>query len=140
MIALYRVSRIYMDVGSSVDITYVHCFNKLPKHIRSCLRPPTTSLIGFSRERSYHEGVVNLTLRVGSHPLSRTIMLRFHIIKSTSKYNVILGRTTIQKLNMEVSTIRSVVEFPTKAGIAIVRSDYPGRDASLAAAVEEGKI
>ncbi|PWA57401.1 Protein kinase, ATP binding site-containing protein [Artemisia annua] len=70
----------------------------------------------------------------------RTIMLEFHIVKSTSKYNVILGRTTLQKLSMEVLTMRSLVEFPTRAGIATVKSDYPGKDASLAAAVEESNI
>nr|GEW32648.1 hypothetical protein [Tanacetum cinerariifolium] len=37
-----------MDGGSSVDIMYEQCFNKLPKHTSSCLRPPTTLLIGFS--------------------------------------------------------------------------------------------
>ncbi|GJY25426.1 hypothetical protein Tco_0400152 [Tanacetum coccineum] len=41
---------------------------------------------------------------------------------------------------MKVSTIRLVVEFPTRAGFAIVKSDYPGRDASLSAAVEESNI
>ncbi|GJZ32686.1 hypothetical protein Tco_0578122 [Tanacetum coccineum] len=67
-----------MEGGSLVDIIYEHCFNKLPEHTRSHLRPPTTLLI--------------------------------------------------------------VVEFPTEAGVATVRSDYPGRDASLAAAIEEGNI
>ncbi|GJR40456.1 hypothetical protein Tco_1216140 [Tanacetum coccineum] len=140
MIASYIVIRIYMDGGSSVDILYEHCFNKLPEHIRSRLRPPTTPLIGFSSERSYPEGVVDFALTNRSYTLSRTIMLQFHIVKSTSKYNIILGRTAIQNLNMEVSTIRLVVEFPTRAGITIVRSDYPGRDASLVAAIEESNI
>ncbi|GJV30571.1 hypothetical protein Tco_1387019 [Tanacetum coccineum] len=58
----------------------------------------------------------------------------------TSKYIVILGRTIIHKLSIEVSTIRSVVEFPTEAGIATVRSDYLGRDASLTSTVKECNI
>ncbi|GKB73593.1 hypothetical protein Tco_0935005 [Tanacetum coccineum] len=94
----------------------------------------------FSSERSYPEGVVDLALIVGSHILSRTLMVQFHIVKSTSKYNVILGRTAIQKLSMEVSTIKSVVEFPILAGTMTVRSDYPGIDASLTTAIEEGNI
>ncbi|GJX92189.1 hypothetical protein Tco_0345515 [Tanacetum coccineum] len=138
MIASYRVNRIYMDGDSSVDIMYEHYFNKLPEHIRSCLCPPTTPLIGFSGYRSYPEGVVDLALTIGSHPLSRTIMLPFYVVKSTSTYNVILGRYVIHKLSMEVSTIRSVVEFVTIARITTVKSDYPGRDASLAAAIKEG--
>ncbi|GJZ24186.1 hypothetical protein Tco_0561645 [Tanacetum coccineum] len=94
----------------------------------------------FSSERSYPEGVVDLALIVGSHIPSRTLMVQFHIVKSTSKYNVILGRTAIQKLSMEVSTIKSVVEFPIVAGTTTVRSDYPGIDASLTTAIEEGNI
>nr|GEX59961.1 reverse transcriptase domain-containing protein [Tanacetum cinerariifolium] len=137
MITSYIVIRIYIDGGGSVDILYEHCFNKLPEHIRSRLKPPTTPLIGFSCERSYPEGVVDLALTVISYTLSRTIMLQFHIVKSTSKYNVILRRTAIHNLNMEVSIIRLVVKFPTEAGITIVRSDYPGRDASLVLDVEE---
>ncbi|GJT82367.1 hypothetical protein Tco_1056709 [Tanacetum coccineum] len=92
----------------------------------SRLKPPTTL---FLSERSYPEGIVDLALLVGSYPLSRTIMLQFHILKSTSKYNVILGIIDIQKLSAEVSTIRLIVEFPTKAGTITVRSDYPGIDA-----------
>ncbi|GJR44539.1 hypothetical protein Tco_1312642 [Tanacetum coccineum] len=41
---------------------------------------------------------------------------------------------------MEVSTIRSVVEFPTGTRVAMVKSDYPGRDVSLTATVEERNI
>ena len=41
---------------------------------------------------------------------------------------------------MKVSTIRSLVDFPTRAGVTIVMRDYPGNDASLAVAVKESKI
>ncbi|PWA47232.1 hypothetical protein CTI12_AA501220 [Artemisia annua] len=99
-------------------------FNKLPEYIRPGLRPLTTPLISFSKERSYPEGTITLELIVGTYPLSRTILLQFHIVRSTSKYNVILGRTTLQKLSMKVSTIRLVVEFPTQGGIATIKSYY----------------
>ncbi|GKE52782.1 hypothetical protein Tco_1487938 [Tanacetum coccineum] len=93
-------------------------------------------LVGFSWERSYPEGVVDLELKVVTHPLSRTIMLEFYVVKSTSNYNVLLGRSAMQKLNIGVSTIRSVVEFPTREGIFTVKSNCPGRDIRLAVAVE----
>nr|GFC77956.1 protein kinase, ATP binding site-containing protein [Tanacetum cinerariifolium] len=64
-------------------------------------------------------------------------MLQFHIIKSTSKYNFILGRTTLQKFNMKVGTIKLVVEFQTWAGVTTIKSDYPGREVSFPAAMEE---
>ncbi|GJR60848.1 hypothetical protein Tco_1503010 [Tanacetum coccineum] len=140
MIASYTVSRIYMDENRSVDIMCGHCISKLPGNIRSRLMPPTTPLIGFSGERSYPEGVVYLALTVGSYPLSMTIMLHFHIVKSTSKYNVILRRIAIQKHSKDVSIIESVINFPIEAGIVIVRSNYPDKDAILATTVEESNI
>nr|GEW19537.1 reverse transcriptase domain-containing protein [Tanacetum cinerariifolium] len=45
-----------------------------------------------------------------------------------------------RKLSMEVSTIKLMVEFPTEEGFMTVRSNYQGRNASLAAAVEEGNM
>ncbi|GJT18955.1 hypothetical protein Tco_0877661 [Tanacetum coccineum] len=72
--------------------------------------------------------------------MSRTIMLQFHIVKSTSKYNVMLHRQALQKLSMEVSMIRSLVKFPTRARVAQVKGDYADRDASLATAVKESNI
>ncbi|GJW15259.1 reverse transcriptase domain-containing protein [Tanacetum coccineum] len=137
MIDNYNVRRIYMDEGSSFDIMYENCFNKLPEHARRTLKPPTMSMIGFLGDRSYPEGVIDLELTVETHPLLRIVTLEFHFVKSTSNYNFLLGRTTMQNLNIEVSTIRSIVEFLTIEGITIVKSDYPGRDASLAALVEK---
>ncbi|GJR78110.1 hypothetical protein Tco_0148895 [Tanacetum coccineum] len=41
---------------------------------------------------------------------------------------------------MDVLIIISMIEFPMEVGIAKVRNDYPSKDASLVAAVEEGNI
>ncbi|GKA30096.1 ribonuclease H-like domain-containing protein [Tanacetum coccineum] len=49
-------------------------------------------------------------------------------------------KNSLEKLKMEVSTIRSVVEFPTGARVVMVKSDYPSRDASLTTTVEERNI
>nr|GEY90073.1 reverse transcriptase domain-containing protein [Tanacetum cinerariifolium] len=104
-----------------------------------------TSLVKFLTEatvaivRSDYGGT-DAELTVETHPLSRTIMLQFHIVKFMSKYNVILRRTSTQKLSMKVSTITSLVKFLTEATVVIVRSDYGGTDAILAAVVEEGNI
>ena len=41
---------------------------------------------------------------------------------------------------MEFPTIRSLVEFPTQGGIVTVKSDYAGKEASLAVAIAESNI
>ncbi|PWA89314.1 hypothetical protein CTI12_AA112520 [Artemisia annua] len=116
MIASYKENIIYVDRGRSIDIMYKSCFNKLPENIRHDLRPPTTPLIGFSGGRSYPEDVISLEFTVKTYPLSKSIMMDFHIVKSTLKYNVLMGRSTLQKLSIGVSTIRSLAEFPTMVG------------------------
>ncbi|GKD56613.1 hypothetical protein Tco_1290000 [Tanacetum coccineum] len=63
-------------------------------------------------------------------------MLEFHVVKSTSNYNILLGRSAMQELSMKVLTIWSVIELPTREGISTVKRDYFRRVASLAVAVE----
>ncbi|PWA93047.1 hypothetical protein CTI12_AA075110 [Artemisia annua] len=127
----YKLKRVYMDEGNPVNIMYEHCFTYLLEHIKSRLRPLVTPLISFSSERTYPKGKINSELTVGIQPLSRMITLEFYIVKSKSEYNVLLGRTAIQNLSMNVSTIRSMVQFQTKVGLATIRGDYLDKDLSL---------
>nr|XP_043616346.1 uncharacterized protein LOC122588294 [Erigeron canadensis] len=39
-LANFQVGKIYLDNGSSSDIIYEHCFNKLPQRVRDLKRPP----------------------------------------------------------------------------------------------------
>ncbi|GKD95193.1 hypothetical protein Tco_1375030 [Tanacetum coccineum] len=61
MIANYKVCKISMDGGSSVDIIYEHWFNKLLEHVRRNLKPPAMPLIGFLGERYTLKGWDRLT-------------------------------------------------------------------------------
>ncbi|GKB47662.1 hypothetical protein Tco_0898415 [Tanacetum coccineum] len=53
---------------------------------------------------------------------------------------MIFKRPMLQKFNMYVSTIRSLDDFLTGAGVVTFKSDYPCRDSNLAIAVEESFI
>ncbi|GJS70983.1 hypothetical protein Tco_0703824 [Tanacetum coccineum] len=119
MIASYKVSRIYMDGGSLVDIMYENCFNKLLEQVSLGISSPTTLLIGFLCERSYPGGVVNLKLKVGTHPLRQFNPLE---AQHEGVNNQISGR------------------FPTGAGVTTVKSDYPCKDVSIAAMMEESNL
>ncbi|GJV67215.1 hypothetical protein Tco_1482724 [Tanacetum coccineum] len=46
----HTVHRMYVDGGSSMDVLFKHCFNRLRSEIQSQMAPVTTSLIGFSEE------------------------------------------------------------------------------------------
>ena len=51
-----------------------------------------------------------------------------------------MGMLAMQNLSMTVLIIRSLVKFPTMEGLIIVKNDYPRKDTSLVAAVEESNV
>ncbi|GJW67364.1 hypothetical protein Tco_0121788 [Tanacetum coccineum] len=103
----------------------------IPGNIKKLIRPPITLLIGFSSKRSIPRGVIKLETIFGTHLLSRTIIIKFHVVKSHSKYNILRGWTAIQQVCAVESTIRACVHFLTKEGLATVKNDYPGNDEEL---------
>nr|GEV35107.1 reverse transcriptase domain-containing protein [Tanacetum cinerariifolium] len=103
----------------------------LPGNIKKLIRPPTIILIGFSSKRSIPRGVIKLETTFGTHLLSRTVIIKFHVVKSHSKYNILCGWTAIQQVCAVESTIRRCMPFLTKEGLATVKSDCPGKDEEL---------
>ncbi|GKA51421.1 hypothetical protein Tco_0744617 [Tanacetum coccineum] len=87
-------------------------------------------LVGFSREHSWPLGEVPLEVTIGDGSLTRTKVLNFIIIRSNSLHNLLLGRTTMQRMGIVVSTIHRVIKFHTPKGIGTVLSTYepPERD------------
>lgn len=59
----------------------------------------------------------------GTHPLDRKVHLKFSVIKSHSPYNVIIGRSGLCQLGAMVSTVHSMMKFPTPRGVATVSSE-----------------
>ncbi|GKA16354.1 hypothetical protein Tco_0696101 [Tanacetum coccineum] len=58
-------------------------------------------------------------------PLTRKETLNFVIVKYDSPYNMLLGRTTMQKMGIMVSTIHGAIKFHTTEGIVVVNNKYP---------------
>nr|GEU62915.1 ribonuclease H-like domain-containing protein [Tanacetum cinerariifolium] len=53
------IHRVYIDGGSSMEILYEHCFNRLRPEIKSQMVPATTSLTGFSvKSMSPYNGII----------------------------------------------------------------------------------
>ncbi|GJR74151.1 reverse transcriptase domain-containing protein [Tanacetum coccineum] len=93
-----KVGRVYMDSGSSCEIIYEHCFEKLNPSIQATMVDLKTRLVGFSGERSWSIGEVPLEITIGDAPLSRTETLNFVIVRSDSLHNMLLGRTAMQRM------------------------------------------
>ncbi|GKC70418.1 reverse transcriptase domain-containing protein [Tanacetum coccineum] len=68
-----------------------------------------TPLVGFSREHSYPIGEVPLEITIGESPFTRKETLNFFIARSKSLYNLLLGRTAMQKMGIVVSTIQKFI-------------------------------
>ncbi|GJY06980.1 reverse transcriptase domain-containing protein [Tanacetum coccineum] len=124
-----KVGRVYMDSRSTCEVIYEHCFEKLNPIIKATelLQRTRNAFLktlqgGFSGKRSWFVGEVPLEITIGEHPLSRTETLNFVIIKSDSPHNMLLGRTTMQKMGIVVSTIHRAIKFYTKKGVRTVLS------------------
>ncbi|GKD90502.1 hypothetical protein Tco_1366009 [Tanacetum coccineum] len=113
-----------MDSGSSCKVIYEHCFLKLKPSIRLLRVDSKIPLVGFSGEHSWPLGEVLLEVTMGESPYTRTKTLNFVIVRSNYPYNLLLERTTIQKIGIIVSTIHAVVKFHTPCEIDTVFSTH----------------
>ncbi|GKA83832.1 hypothetical protein Tco_0805427 [Tanacetum coccineum] len=50
--------------------------------------------------------------------LTRKVMMKFTVVRASSPYNIILGRTGLQELRVVSSTVHAMLKFPTPKGIA----------------------
>ncbi|GJS47142.1 hypothetical protein Tco_0597263 [Tanacetum coccineum] len=95
---------------------------KLNPAIKATTVDLKTPLVGFSRERSWSVGEVPLEITIGDAPLSRTETLNFVIVRSDSSHIMLLGRTTMQRIGIVVSTIHGAIKFHTEKRIRTVFS------------------
>ncbi|GKC96988.1 retrotransposon protein, putative, ty3-gypsy subclass [Tanacetum coccineum] len=109
-----------MDSGSSYEIIYEHCFEKLNPAIKAARVDLKTPLVGFSGECSWSVGEILLEITIGDAPLSRTETLNFIIVRSDSSHNMMLGRTAMQRMGNVVSMIHGAIKFHSKKGIRTV--------------------
>ncbi|GKB33499.1 hypothetical protein Tco_0872900 [Tanacetum coccineum] len=79
-----------------------------------------TPLVGFSGEHSWPLGEVPLEVTIGDSPYTRTEILNFVIVRSNSPYNLLLGRTAMQRMGIVVYTIHGAIKFHTPRGIGTV--------------------
>ncbi|XP_071688149.1 uncharacterized protein [Rutidosis leptorrhynchoides] len=129
----YITKRLHIDIGCGVDILYEHFFRLLPGAVRAKLVAPSTALSGFSGESAWPIGIIELEVELvddDDKELLRSTTVEFAVVRSYSKYNALLERTTLQKLAAIPSTVHGLIKFPTPLGIAMIRSEK--QDASVA--------
>ncbi|XP_022003389.1 uncharacterized protein LOC110900837 [Helianthus annuus] len=122
----YNMRRILVDTGSSEDIIYEHCFNRMQPEDRKLLESVHAPIKGFTGEKVDPIGQITFPVTFGQTPRERAILLTFLVVRAESYHNVIIGRFTLGKLDAVVSTARGFMKFPTPRGIAMVHRDKLG--------------
>ena len=62
------------------------------------IRPFTSPLLSFTRDRIVLRGIVTLTVIVGTYPAQVTKKIDFLIVNCPSMYNIILRRPALNRL------------------------------------------
>nr|GEY48777.1 reverse transcriptase domain-containing protein [Tanacetum cinerariifolium] len=137
----HAIHRMYVDGGSSMEILYEHCFNRLRPEIKSKMVPATTSLTGFSGETTWPLGQLRLLVTIRDATHSTKAWMNFMVVKSLSPYNGIIGRPGLKAIQAVPSTIHGMHKFPTKGGIVTICSSLliPAECASIGTSSEKSR-
>ncbi|GKA68630.1 reverse transcriptase domain-containing protein [Tanacetum coccineum] len=114
----YLVRRVFVDQGAAVQVMFKHYFDRLSSSFKACLTPTQTELEGFSGEQLVPIGKVELQVTFESEGLCRRIVMKFIVVRVSSPYNIIQGRTGMKELRVVSSTIHAMMKFPTPRGVA----------------------
>ena len=92
-----------VDQGSSADVMFWSTFNRL--HLSpDQLRPYTGCLYGFAGDQVEVQGHLELMTTFTNDVDSRTENIRYLVVNSSSAYNILLGRPTLNRLRVVAST------------------------------------
>ncbi|GJU52416.1 reverse transcriptase domain-containing protein [Tanacetum coccineum] len=116
------IHRMYMDGGSSMEVLYEHCFNRLRPEIKSQMVPATTALTGFSGETIWPLGQLRLLVTIGDAKHFTKAWMNFMIVRSPSPYNGIIGRPGIREIQAVPSTAHGMLKFTVDGGVVTIRT------------------
>ena len=112
------VKRVLIDNGASVDILFYDAFEKMG-YVDSELTSSNMPIYGFNGVESNIEGIIQLPVTIGEEPRQATQMLNFLVIKASSTYNAIIGRTGLHAFKAIASTYHLKIKFPTRNGVGL---------------------
>ncbi|XP_030936074.1 uncharacterized protein LOC115961194 [Quercus lobata] len=116
----FNIHRVLINNGSSADIIYLLAFQQM-KLDKKRIRPFTSPLVSFTRDRIVPRGIVTLIMIAGTYPTQVTKEINFLIVNCPSTYNIILGRPALNRLRAVTSTYYLKVNFPTTHGVGEIK-------------------
>ncbi|XP_071700368.1 uncharacterized protein [Rutidosis leptorrhynchoides] len=117
-----QIGQIYTNTGAGAEVMFEHCFLQLPESIRRQKKTETSPLAGFNSTATWPVGSITLEVVLGKLSFQSTADLEFSLVKTNSRYNVIIGRNAVQKFGAVTSTVHGMLKFPTPADIATIRT------------------
>ncbi|KAL5549353.1 hypothetical protein UlMin_004584 [Ulmus minor] len=121
-IASRKVYKILIDNGSSADILFRSTLNRMDL-VGAKFDPIKSALYGFTGDSIHSEGVLNLPVKLGTHPCQHIQSVDFVVVDCPSSYNAIIGRPTLNAIQAVTSTYHLLVKFPTVGGIGILKGN-----------------
>nr|GEU52172.1 reverse transcriptase domain-containing protein [Tanacetum cinerariifolium] len=91
----HMIHRMYIDGGSSIEILYEHCFNRLRPEIKSQMITADTLLTGFSGETIWPLGQLRLLVIIGDATHSTKAWMNFMVVKSEEKTRLVNFKTAL---------------------------------------------
>ncbi|GJZ45926.1 reverse transcriptase domain-containing protein [Tanacetum coccineum] len=89
------IHRMYVDGGSSSEILYEHCFNRLRPKIKSQMVSATVPLVGFSGEIIWPMGQISLLVKIGDEEHFTSAWMNFMVgsaaatVENTCKFRIL---------------------------------------------------
>ncbi|XP_057425922.1 uncharacterized protein LOC130719317 [Lotus japonicus] len=111
----FNVRRVLLDQGSSADIIYGDAFDKLGLTDKK-LMPYAGTLVGFSGEQVWVRGYIDLDTVFGLEDNAKLLRVRYLVIQVVASYNVIIGRNTLNRLCVVISTAHLAAKYPLLCG------------------------
>ncbi|XP_023926907.1 uncharacterized protein LOC112038331 [Quercus suber] len=118
----FNIHWVLIDKGSLVDIIYLRVFQQM-KLDKKRIRPFTSPLVSFTRDRIVPRDIVTLSMIARTYPTQVTKEIDFLIVDCPSTYNIILGRPVLNRLRAMTSTYHLKVKFPTVHGVGEIGGD-----------------
>lgn len=119
------VRKVFIDNGSSLNIIFMHCWERHMSQgfkIEKC--PDEALLYGFGHNTVPIAGIARLPILFGQAPKEVMHHIKLYVVNTPSTYNMLLGRPTLTLLRTITSTTHLKIKFPVSCGIGEIKGDF----------------
>ena len=111
----FTIMKTLVDQGCSVDILYWKTFKAIRIPVEEMM-PYDDHVVGFSGEQVGTKGYIELYTTFDLDKASKTLRIMYLVIDANTSYNILLGRSSLNKLGASISTPHLVMKFPSMSG------------------------